>query len=346
MAFNSLDMPDIVKGQGSGFGDFLNWVGDTFFGGSHHTNDVNQSIAEQNIEFQKWANEQNIAFQTEQNNITRQREDTAVQRAAADMTAAGLSKTLAAGNPASAQALTAPQVHAPNNSFQMQRNLAGMNLANMVSDLVFKAKEAKRAQKLNDAQVANIEADTVGKTISNEGLRDRLIAENALSIAKTEETQAQVSYIKAQTRIQEIVGDNKQREIDSAIASQVQERIESMSRQMVQMKEIEKMASEIALNVIKETNLNLESDKIRNEIELLIKEQTKAQLEMDVIDYNLGYSKEKGLRTTDQVSRLLGLNITNFGDKVSDLFNPDPDSYWGKIWHNLTTPLWEWVSPF
>jgi len=75
-----------------------NFLGDVFTGGAYSQNQTNQAIANQNI-----------AFQQKENAITRQREDNAVQRAALDMQAAGLSKTLAAGNPASAQALTAPQ---------------------------------------------------------------------------------------------------------------------------------------------------------------------------------------------------------------------------------------------
>ena len=54
-------------------------------------------------------NKRNIDFQKRENRITRKREDNAVQRRAKDMEAAGLNKVLAAGDPASAQALQAPQ---------------------------------------------------------------------------------------------------------------------------------------------------------------------------------------------------------------------------------------------
>lgn len=60
-------------------------------------------------------NSQNIQFQKEENEIARQREDNAVQRRASDLTAAGLSKTLAAGSPASANAM-----NAPNNTFEQK----------------------------------------------------------------------------------------------------------------------------------------------------------------------------------------------------------------------------------
>lgn len=59
-----------------------------------------KEIAEQNLAFQREALAQNQANQL----TTWNREDTAVQRSAADMQAAGLSKTLAAGNSASSSA--------------------------------------------------------------------------------------------------------------------------------------------------------------------------------------------------------------------------------------------------
>lgn len=56
-----------------------------------------------------FSNERNIWFQQRENEITRAREDNAVQRRAADLESAGLSKTLAAGSPAVAAQLRAPQ---------------------------------------------------------------------------------------------------------------------------------------------------------------------------------------------------------------------------------------------
>lgn len=55
----------------------------------------------------------NMAFQNQQNQITREREDTAVQRRAKDMEAAGFNPVLAAGNPAGAQALSLPKIGNP-----------------------------------------------------------------------------------------------------------------------------------------------------------------------------------------------------------------------------------------
>lgn len=55
----------------------------------------------------------NQNFAREQNAITREREDTAIQRRVKDMEAAGLNPVLAAGNPAGAQALSLPHVNDP-----------------------------------------------------------------------------------------------------------------------------------------------------------------------------------------------------------------------------------------
>lgn len=79
------------------------------------TNSANKQQTSETNAANMLMNQQNIDFQKEENIITRQREDNAVQRRANDLVAAGLSKTLAAGSPASANAL-----NAPNNSFAHQ----------------------------------------------------------------------------------------------------------------------------------------------------------------------------------------------------------------------------------
>lgn len=73
------------------------------------TNATNLQIAQNTNSMNQAINEQNIALTREQNAINREREDNAVRRRANDLVGAGLSKTLAAGNPASANAMQAPQ---------------------------------------------------------------------------------------------------------------------------------------------------------------------------------------------------------------------------------------------
>lgn len=84
-------------------------------------NQMNMALNRENIAFQKRTNDLNWQRQLAENNLTRQREDTAYGRAARDMEAAGLSKTLAAGNPASSASMTAAQAQSPQNKFGYER---------------------------------------------------------------------------------------------------------------------------------------------------------------------------------------------------------------------------------
>ena len=98
---------NLLAGAGS-FVDTL--AGNTIGAIQNHWNLQQQQAA---LDWQKSAQE-----------TTWQREDNAVQRRAADLEAAGLSKTLAAGNGASASAPMTPQV--PQSNFQYKAGLADM----------------------------------------------------------------------------------------------------------------------------------------------------------------------------------------------------------------------------
>lgn len=84
-------------------------------------NQMNMALNRENVAFQKRTNDLNWQRQLAENNLTRAREDTAYSRAARDMEAAGLSKTLAAGNPASSASMTAAQAESPQNKFGYER---------------------------------------------------------------------------------------------------------------------------------------------------------------------------------------------------------------------------------
>lgn len=73
------------------------------------TNEANREIARETNAANMLMNQQNIDFQQKENEIARAREDDAIRRRANDLMGAGLSKTLAAGSAASANAMQAPQ---------------------------------------------------------------------------------------------------------------------------------------------------------------------------------------------------------------------------------------------
>lgn len=262
----------------SGLQDFGNWVGDTFFGGSHSTNEAN-----------KLMNFQNIAFQKQENDITRQREDNAVQRAAQDMTAAGLSKTLAAGSPASAQSMTAPS-----NSFAMEKNLAGMNAFKMMQDLHFKRREDQRAKDLNDAQIAKLNSETRAQNLSNDTFMEDFRNKQALNIANTNVSNALVGVHNSQAEINSITGKNLQHQIDTDIAYKSQLKLESASHLILNTKQVEKMAEEITGEILKNEELRKLNAEHDQKLKLLIQDETKAVLEIASLQQNLNYAKQHG----------------------------------------------------
>lgn len=107
---------------------FLNFLGSSINGG------VNYKIAQENLDFQK----ENLAYQKALQQTIFQREDNAVQRRAADLEKAGLSKTLAAGS--SAGAGQAISTQAPRNDYQSALQLP--DVINIVSQI-----EALKQQK-------------------------------------------------------------------------------------------------------------------------------------------------------------------------------------------------------
>lgn len=124
---NAAQIADTTSRYTGGF-DWLKKTYDTLFNGSaEQISEKNASMQERinreniaaqekinqdNIKFQTQANKENLAFanknfeyQQQLNNQLMQREDTAVQRAAADYQAAGFNRLLAVGQPASASGM-------------------------------------------------------------------------------------------------------------------------------------------------------------------------------------------------------------------------------------------------
>lgn len=174
--------------------------------GNLSTNYTNQNIANQNLQYQRDANAQNIAFQREindtnyyrqlaENNLTREREDTAVQRAMNDVTNAGLSKTLATGLSASSSSQSAstsqaPKVEALRNEFKYQSILKDLNLL----DIYTKVQESK-------ANIDNIKASTnnINAQAEYTKTQDSLYALKAISEYNKNESTA--DYYKAESNL-------------------------------------------------------------------------------------------------------------------------------------------------
>lgn len=158
-------------------------LADILSGGAYTANETNRQIAAENI-----------AFQERENQIIREREDNAVQRGAADMKAAGLSQTLAAGSPASTTATTAPH-----NDYQMQKidKLGAiLNLAKLKQDL-----------KTSNALASKYNAEAEGQNLSNGVFAEGFKNEQDVKKAQVGVYLADASYQKSLTNLNNIKGE-------------------------------------------------------------------------------------------------------------------------------------------
>lgn len=201
------------------------------------TNNANKKMTEQNIASVEKMNSQNIAFQQKENDITRLREDNAVFRRALDLQNSGLSKTLSAGSPASAQALTAPSTQAPNYSYKYENALLKLQLADSIASYKLKQSEANK----NNAQ-----ASTVAK--------------------QSELYDSQIGLNKVNERLTSIVGENKQREIDSQISYYTQQIAESKSRVGLNNEQILKLSYDITKTIAETEHLGYQSQMLLYQI--------------------------------------------------------------------------------
>lgn len=176
-------------------------------------NVINSRVAQENINAIKNMNTQNIAFQQRENEIARAREDNAVQRRALDLQAAGLSKTLSAGSPASAQPMTAPSTQALHNQFKYESALQKLNIAQIMQDMSIKNRDLDIKRDVADSEIAknmasagNLDAQS-SSLYGEEGYYSSATALNRIStnlknIEGTylaEQIEAKISNLKAET---------------------------------------------------------------------------------------------------------------------------------------------------
>lgn len=229
------------------------------------TNKTSQEISNQNIQFQQ-----------AENDMTRLREDNAQVRAAQDLQAAGLSKTLAAGSPASAAALTAPQDTRVYEN-PMQKAIDKMNLKQTILDL----ESLKADISYKEEQKKLLAQQTIAQQLSNETFMDKFHMEQTMNTFNIELAKSQIASYEANTALTKIIGENKQREIDADIDYKLAQ-IDLTNAN------VDKVKAEITTELFKQYKLSKEAA-------LLVQDLVNAKLDEQIKKHDLNYSQKIGL---------------------------------------------------
>lgn len=313
-------------------------AGLSFIGGAIQ-NSINRNIADKNVAFQREANEknlaltekmnsQNIAFQQNENAIARAREDNAVQRAAADMQAAGLSKTLAAGNPASAASMTAPSgkagsVDSLSNNFKYESAFQKMNIANLMLDMAQKSEQLKINDALAQAQIDNMNAQTkYQNTVTENYAKDKEV-DWAYKESMTALNDVNQRKSEAEANLYEIEGNYRGEKLRSEIDESVSRTMMNYSTYRLNAKKIEEIAQNISESIARENKLN-------KEVEKLIYDITKAELEGKVLQHDLDYAERYGL----PVGQILNGNVGAWINGGRSLYDQASNLSFIKRWIN------------
>ena len=251
----------------------------TYFG-TRKTNQTSQEISNNNIQFQK-----------EENDITRLREDNAIQRSAADMESAGLSKTLAAGNPASASALTAPQDTRQYEN-PMQKAMEKMQLKETIMNLASLESNIKKQK----AETENIEAQTAYQNTVTENYQEAFDNDQAVKLMTIEVGRAQIASYEASARLNNIIGDYKGAEIQSEIDYRLSQ-IDLINAN------IDKISEEIKTEVFKRYKLG-------EEALLVVQDIVNAKLKEKELQWNLDYAEKYNLPVGMVASGMFGSALT------------------------------------
>lgn len=321
-------------------GSGLSFIGGLF------TNALNKAIADDNVQLLKEMNDHNIAFQKHENDITRQREDNAVQRAAADMTAAGLSKTLAAGNPASAQALQAPQVsEAPTNSFRYESALQKMNIVQVLQSMAEKQKQLDMADDKNKAEIDYINEQTKALEFDNVHKMETFQAEMALKNAQAFQFSTQGFLNQNNAKIADITSRYTAQKIESEInlnvVSELQKRADVLKTKAdITMigKQIKAMSYDIAQKVMQTKGLYLDNLKKKGELKLLVADRAKVLLENEVLKHNLNYGQKYnypvGVSPSGLIGGAYGTGLS-IGSRINSLNVPGVSTDNGQFYFNF-----------
>lgn len=213
--------------------------------GQNLANQTNREIANANLAYQREANERNIQFTKDENELTRLREDNAVQRAALDMERAGLSKTLAAGNPASAQSLNAPQQQALHDDYRYENIMKNVNLQFNFAEL------GKQI-----AEIRKIQAETEGQNIDNKNAQIKHNTQIEYTSALTDYYSQQSHYQSLVNQIEEKYGMPRAHyQINQIVASA----INSLESAKLSRGQVDKVIQDRATSLAQENNLKMDA---------------------------------------------------------------------------------------
>lgn len=279
--------------------------------GTSQTNRTNREVASQNI-----------AFQQRENEITRQREDTAYSRAAADLQRAGLSKTLAAGSPASSSSLTAPQNSYVQKDSPISKAFEKVDLANLIMNVYKTESEVNK----NNAEKDYFNSLGTGQQLSNNSFAENFRNEQNLKRANFALIQSQTDYNKAKTVTENVVGSKQADYMEAEIAKSLSTVNLNDSRIRYNDALLKKTAQDIVESIARSSKMSAEEKLVYQDLAL-------AMLKENIELYNLAVAYGTGVKTTDASPTMLGVPV-GAGVRVADeLLNNNifKESYY----HNL-----------
>ncbi len=173
---------------------------------NYNTVKNNFNLEQQNYQFQKDSYLQNFEYQKNLQNQIFAREDNAVQRRVSDLQAAGLSKTLAAGDGAGVGSVVSTSPFSGSSPKMSQVDLVstGLQLAGAIANMRQISAQTENTLKQNevmDSQILNDQVNrdyTMVKTALEQGNLDMLPLTKAQKQAQIDLTNKQLSYIDEQ----------------------------------------------------------------------------------------------------------------------------------------------------